>query len=79
MLNYLMVSALLLLVVGLSLPTIAQLVALLREDRGTARPALPEQDPVTSIVRATSSARLSSVRVQPASVDRAIPETQLAH
>jgi hypothetical protein len=41
LIDYLMVSALFLLVVGLSLPTIMQLAALLRADVTTSRRPLP--------------------------------------
>jgi hypothetical protein len=70
--EYLMVSALILLVVCLSLPTIMQLATLLRADITVSRRPQPVNGVDTSFTRLASSARLTPVRVQAGSADRAV-------
>jgi hypothetical protein len=67
-----MVSALILLVVGLSLPTIMQLAALLRADVAVSRPPLPVDGADSPFTSVASSSRLHPVRVQAGSADRAV-------
>ena len=62
--DYLMVSALFLLVLGLSMPTIMQLIALLRADVAVSPKPQPENRPESSFARVTPSPRLTSVRIQ---------------
>jgi hypothetical protein len=69
--DYLMVSALFLLVVCLALPTIMQLAALLRSDVTASRRSLPANGADLSF-RLASASRLASIRVQAHPRDRAV-------
>jgi hypothetical protein len=67
-----MVSALFLVVVGLSLPTIMQLAALFRADVTVSQRPVPVKGADPSFTRVAASARLTRVRMQAGSADRAV-------
>jgi hypothetical protein len=75
--DYLMVFGLIALLVALSLPTMMQLAAILGKD--ASHRDLPVKSTHPEFARIPSSSRLSSVRVQPGTRDRAAPEPRLAH
>jgi hypothetical protein len=72
LIDYLMISALFLLLVVLSLPTIMHLSTILKEDRSTSRHAPEPKNARPRFAGVPASARLTPIRVQAGSADQAL-------